>query len=144
MKTKIAIFDHSPHIQLLFRHILTYHGYAVFTLEEDEIGLQKLEALQADLIILGNIRPSRESDFQFLTKLRSQPATKTIPVVIATTAPSNLLQSPSLAQETRVSVLFKPFNQQQLLQCVQGGLNGKEREVTPTFTQESVTATCYR
>src|SRR5215211_5723245 len=104
MKPKIVIFDHSPHIQLLFRHILTYHGYAVFTLEEDEHSLQKVEALQPDLIILGNIRSSRESDFQFLTKLRVQPTTKTIPVVIATTAPSHLLQSPLLAQETCVSV----------------------------------------
>jgi twitching motility two-component system response regulator PilH len=143
MKTKIAVFDHSPHLQLLFRHILTNRGYAVFTLEEDESGLQKVEALQPDLIILGNIRSSHESDFRFLINLRAQSATKTTPVVVATTAAPHLLKSPSLEQVTNVSILFKPFNQEQLLTCVEGGLKGRQQDREQGSPQYAFTATSY-
>jgi DNA-binding response OmpR family regulator len=144
MNTKIVIFDDSPSIQLLFRHILTHYGYTVFTLEEDETGLEQAQALQADLIILGNIRSNHERGFQFLTKLRAQMATSATPVIIATTAAPHLLKSPLLVQEeTHVSVLFKPFNHRQLLDQIEGGLKGSQRERTQTFAQEAVTATSY-
>jgi DNA-binding response OmpR family regulator len=119
MSSQIVVFENAPNLRLLYDIVLTTHGYRVFTFEEDETSLQRVHALRPDLIILGNIRVDTGEAFHFLNQLRFGSDTQALPVVIATTAPPTFLQSSGLEEDASVCILYKPFEPQQLLACVE-------------------------
>jgi|SRR5215213_7372431 len=135
MNIRIAVIEQFPQIRLLFQAILTPAGYDVVSFEQDENSLQHLKALEPDLIILGDIRLSAENELQFFNTLRTQPETQAIPLIIATTSTPRLLESPLLEDVTELHVLYKPFQHQQLLDCVANALKqGKTRRILPKST----------
>jgi CheY-like chemotaxis protein len=65
----------------MYRLRLELDGYDVHTARDGEEGLNKAGELSPDIIFL-DIRLPKMDGFQVLQKLRNQPATKAIPVII--------------------------------------------------------------
>jgi len=69
----------------LMARMLRDEGWAVAEAENGRIGLERLEAAAPDLILLDLMMPEMDG-FEFLARLRADPARDAIPVVIVTAA----------------------------------------------------------
>lgn len=76
----MIVEDELPFRQI-YRAAFDMHGYEVIEAEDGEEGLKMVQDKQPDLILLDIILP-KLSGFDVLTKLKSDPATKDIPVVV--------------------------------------------------------------
>ena len=81
-KTILIIEDELPFRQI-YRAAFDMHGYEVIEAEDGEEGLQMANDKHPDLILLDLVMP-KLSGFDVLTKLKSEAATKDIPVVVYT------------------------------------------------------------
>jgi CheY-like chemotaxis protein len=102
--------------------MLIPRDFSLYTFGNEDDNLEAVETLRPDLIILGDIRAIEDEDFQFFRRLKTSPSLRKVPIIIATTAPLNLLQTPLLDQQAKVWLLSKPFARQELLDCVNAAL----------------------
>lgn len=77
----VLLVEDDPAVLEMYRLRLELDGYQVHTARDGEEGLQKAGELSPDIIFL-DIRLPKMDGFQVLEKLRSQPTTKEIPVII--------------------------------------------------------------
>jgi DNA-binding response OmpR family regulator len=78
---KILIIEDSRLLRLAMERSLVRAGYDVSSAGDGELGLNLAQRLHPDLILLDMMLPLLEGT-SVLRKLRQQPATKSIPVVI--------------------------------------------------------------
>ncbi len=79
-QTILIIEDELPFRQI-YRDILRLDGYKVLEAENGEEGLKMIAQQPPDLILLDIVMP-KVSGFDVLAKLKSQPETSQIPVVV--------------------------------------------------------------
>ena len=83
---KVLIADDEKNVRLSLVYILFDAGYDVIEAEDGAAALRKAVQEQPDLILLDVMMPVM-SGFEVLTKLRGNPATEKIPVVLLTALP---------------------------------------------------------
>jgi DNA-binding response OmpR family regulator len=79
---KILIVEDDPSMSSMYKRIFTLEGYEVEVAEDGEQGLQKAAALPE--IILLDIMMPKMNGLEVLDRLKSDPTTKAIPVIILT------------------------------------------------------------
>ncbi|MEK6665651.1 MAG: response regulator [candidate division NC10 bacterium] len=121
---KILVVDDTPQNVKLLADLLTVKGYAVVTAASGPEALKQVEAQQPDLVLLDVMMPGM-SGYEVCRKIRENPATAILPVVMAT--------SLDPAQERVKGIeagaddfLSKPINQPELLARVRSLLRIKE------------------
>ena len=82
-KNKILVVDDSIETAELFQHMLSGEGYAVSVAHNGQEGLTKIKENNPDLVILDVMMPEMDG-FQALNKLREDPSTKNIQVIMLT------------------------------------------------------------
>lgn len=82
MKTILFIEDESA-LQKTFGDLLESEGYKMISALDGEVGLGMAKLKQPDLILLDLILP-RMNGFDVLEKLKQDPKTKEIPIIILT------------------------------------------------------------
>ena len=80
---KILFIEDEPTLQKTFGDTLKSEGYEMISALDGEIGLRLAESEKPDLILLDLILP-RLHGFEILKKLKEDPATKKIPIIILT------------------------------------------------------------
>jgi len=98
---KILVVDDTPHNVKLLADILGMKGYAVSTATNGEEALAKVAADQPDLILLDIMMPGL-SGYDVCNRLRADPATSLLPVVLIRgrnaskeSKPAPMISSPS-------------------------------------------------
>lgn len=81
VKPKVLFIDDDNFLRKVYKAELGDHGYEVELAVDGEEGLQKVQTMDPDLIILDMIMP-KKNGFEVLTTLQSDPKTKNIPVII--------------------------------------------------------------
>jgi OmpR family response regulator RpaB len=81
MATKVLIIEDDQLIQRMYGKIFTFEGYEVITASDGEEGLEKARTTTPTIILLDVMMP-KLNGMQVLEKLKMDPATKTIPVVM--------------------------------------------------------------
>jgi CheY-like chemotaxis protein len=81
--SKILITEDDPLMSRLYQKIFTFEGHEVETAENGEVGLEKVRSYQPDIILLDVMMP-KMNGLQVLEKLKLDPATKSIPVIMLT------------------------------------------------------------
>jgi OmpR family response regulator RpaB len=81
MATKVLIIEDDQLIQRMYGKIFTFEGYEVITASDGEEGLEKARTTAPTIILLDVMMP-KLNGMQVLEKLKMDPATKTIPVVM--------------------------------------------------------------
>ena len=80
---RVLVVDDEPDIRDSLVDILGYAGYEMLEAEDGGEGFEKASSQQPDIILLDVMMPVMDG-FETLKKLRENPATKTIPVIMLT------------------------------------------------------------
>jgi DNA-binding response OmpR family regulator len=89
-ETKILCVDDDPLIRQMLGDILRFHGYAVVSSPDGEIGLQAAQVERPDLILLDVMMPGLDG-FEVCRRLKADPAMKSTPIIILTAMNDPLL-----------------------------------------------------
>lgn len=119
MSSHILIIDDDQSLLELYRQILEPEGYTVTLSDSYSENLADIEAFHPDLIILDIKLSSGQNGFLLLEKLQLYPATKAIPVMICTAAVRSMEDQEETLREMGTSILYKPFDIDELLRLVQ-------------------------
>src|SRR3990172_8234903 len=80
---KILIVEDDPLMSRMYQKIFTFEKYEVEMAGDGEEGLEKVRKIKPALVLLDIMMP-KMNGLQVLEKLKSDPETKAIPVVILT------------------------------------------------------------
>ena len=83
MSRRILVVDDDPRLLHVVSMYLSIEGYDVDTAPNGEEGLQRLEALRPDLVILDVMMPGIDG-LEACRRIKSNPETRQIPVVLFT------------------------------------------------------------
>lgn len=129
---RVLVIDDSPTILKVVSAILARHGYEPVIARDGVAGLEliKREA-KFDLVLLDFVMP-RMNGYQFCRELRSNPAHRTLPVVLMS-AKGDKIRGTFVQQTGAVDAITKPFDARALVTVVEGALSktaeGRSRPV---------------
>jgi DNA-binding response OmpR family regulator len=83
IKSKIAIIEDDAAISMMYRIKFEAEGYTVETAENGKIGLQLIEDMKPDIVLLDLMMPEMDGE-EMLTKLRATKWGKDVKVIILT------------------------------------------------------------
>lgn len=105
----ILVIDHETHVREVVQACLKdLGGWEVLEASSAQEGLLIVLAVQVDAIVLDLMLPERNG-LSFLQQIRTNPITKTIPVVLLT-AQTYLIEPTQFSQLGVVKAIAKPFN----------------------------------
>ena len=142
MPAKILIVDDTPHNVKLLADLLAVKGYAVLTASSGAQALEKVETEAPDLVLLDVVMPAM-SGYEVCRKIRGNPATAVLPVVMVT-ALDPAQERVKGIEAGADDFLSKPINQQELLARVRSllrikGLHDELAEWNRTLEQRVAT-----
>ena len=112
----ILIIDDSPTDVRVFTTLLERAGHRVAAVNNAEDGIERVRALQPDLVIMDVIMPGMNG-FQATRTLTRDPATSNVPIVIITTKSMETDRVWGLRQGAK-AFITKPVNERDLLDCI--------------------------
>jgi len=121
---KILVVDDTPKNVKLLADLLTVKGYAVVTAASGAEALKKVEAEKPDLVLLDVVMPEM-SGYEVCRKIRDNPATGILPIVMVTALDPSEERIKGL-EAGADDFLTKPINQPELLARVRSLLRIKE------------------
>ena len=83
-RTHVLVCDDDYALRMIFREVLTDEGYEVTVQASICADLDEVARLAPDLIVLDLIFNGQPAGFEFLRMLKTDPATKAIPVLVCT------------------------------------------------------------
>ncbi len=81
---KVLLVDDDPDFNLINRTILESDGYTVEEARDPESAWEKIRSWQPDLICLDVMMPTGTEGFHFAYRVRRDPATEHIPIIMIT------------------------------------------------------------
>jgi len=116
MGKQIMVVDDDVNIRTALKLRLERDSLVVRTAADGEEALRQISEQRPDLIILDLMLPRRDG-LDVLARLKSDPATAEIPVIILTARHRCCLDSPALLA-TSAEIIAKPFSPRYLAQRV--------------------------
>ncbi len=105
--SKIAIIEDDAAISQMYRIKFEAEGYTVDTAENGKLGLELIEKMKPDIILLDLMMPEMNGD-EMLTKLRKQSWGKDLKVIILTNMGES--EAPDTLKELNVSAFIVKAN----------------------------------
>lgn len=109
---RVLIIDDSPSVLRLLQFVFEGAHYEVVTAADGAEGLEKIVERLPDVVVTDSIMPGMDG-FAFLRKLREQPSTSAIPVIMLTSedpqAPEHLEREPKPDAFVQKSADFAPL-----------------------------------
>lgn len=133
MRSNILVIEDEEDIQELVDYNLTKNGFTVSSVNNGETGLKKIAAEPPDLVLLDLMLPGLDG-LEVCRRLKSDPATQKIPVVMLTARgeEADIVAGLELGAEDYIT---KPFSPKVLIARVRAVLRrDRSREVDPEET----------
>lgn len=121
-RTRLLLVDDSPTVLSLLQFVFEGDNYEVATAQDGIEGLEKIREWQPDLIITDSVMP-RVDGFELLRRLRTDPATRDIPVIMLTG--SDQAEHPQTAGLQPDAVASKSAEWSELLALTRNLLQGR-------------------
>jgi two-component system, OmpR family, response regulator VicR len=122
--TKIMVVDDEPDLLEVVRLILENDGYQVVTAGSGQEALDKLEKEMPDLILLDIIMP-RMDGWEVFSRIKSNPRTANIPVIMLTAKDQRIDKLIGLHVVRVNDYITKPFGRAELLERIKRVLQEK-------------------
>lgn len=116
---KIVVVDDDPMIRFLVQEYLKAAGFDVDAFEGGKAALAALSTLQPHLLVL-DLQMPEMNGFEVLEKLRADPLTAAIPVLMLS---ANAGEAQTRSSVSADAYLEKPFQMQALLAAVESTKN---------------------
>ncbi len=117
---KILVAEDDPSVRKMTADFLAKRGYAVTTAEDGVAACEAAATQKPDVVVLDLLLPRRDG-YAVLLHLRSQPATKSIPVVILSGESAEEHEQVALALGAN-GYIPKPFASEKLLAMIESVL----------------------
>jgi len=116
MTGRVLLIEDEPNIIEAISFILTRDGWTVHTHTDGETAAERVRQLPPNVVILDVMLPGR-SGFDILRDLRSDPSTKSLPVMMLTARGQT--KDRALAEELGVTrFMTKPFSNAEVIENV--------------------------
>ncbi len=113
MVTRVLIAEDEPHIVESLTFVLSRSGFEVSSVLDGEAAIARLRSDPPDMVILDVMLP-RLNGFDVLKRLKSDPALRSIPVIILTA--KGQAQDRRMAEEIGVDgFMTKPFSNREFV-----------------------------
>jgi DNA-binding response OmpR family regulator len=108
-EARILCVDDDPGMRTLITMNLESEGFLVSTAEDGDAGLEAVDRLHPDLVLLDIMMPGRDG-LEVLAEMRSRPTTEDIPVVLLTAkaTDADVWQGWSAGADYYMTKPFKP------------------------------------
>ena len=124
----VMVVDDDPGFLEFMSYLLRSEHYEVVLQDQGTTAMEKIRRRQPDLIILDLAMPEK-TGWALLEELKSNDATRSIPVIICTAAVQEAERRRSLTSALNVRTIMKPFDVNDLLALLSAIL--EERLVEP-------------
>jgi CheY-like chemotaxis protein len=114
----VAVIDDDPSTRLVISDVLEAEGYRCLAWGSADGGIEKIEQLRPDALILDMALGSDTSGWLLLDQLCQNPNTARFPVIICSAISFSTDQRHELFVKRRLGYVEKPFNLDDLLESV--------------------------
>lgn len=128
---KILIVEDDPLMSRMYQKIFTFEGYEVEMAGNGEEGLEKVRNSKPTLILLDVMMP-KMNGLQVLEKLKADPETKGIPVIMLTNLAGQQDAETALAKGAIKYIVKSEYEPKQVASMVKEILAGYTRNEVPT------------
>lgn len=125
----VCIEDDAEMIELL-RLMLSRQGYEVFGAVGGQVGLVEVDRLQPDVVLLDLMMPGMDG-WEVYRRLKDNPATCNIPVIMLTAKAKNSERIKALREAQVDDFIAKPFSPNQLVDSIERALRRRTNGSTP-------------
>ncbi len=108
-KKKILVVDDEPNIQKMLKTLLEINDYSVETVSNGKEALEVVKGISPDLVLLDLVMPKVDG-YEVLENLKSNSATRQIPVILFTAAPPEIAAEKGADAIAAVDYVLKPFD----------------------------------
>jgi two-component system response regulator VicR len=122
--TKIMVVDDEPDLVEVVKLILESDGYEVVTASSGQEALDKIEKEMPDLVLLDIIMP-RMDGWEVFSRIKSNPKTHGIPVIMLTAKDQRIDKLIGLHVVRVDDYITKPFGRAELLERIKRVLQEK-------------------
>lgn len=127
---KIAVINDDPDFINLMCMVLQDEGYETVTSHKGADTMNLVREESPDVILMDIVMERWDTGFNTISMLRLRPDTASIPIVICTArAPQEIDAMIERTNLARLSVLYKPFDLEQLSEAIGAALHSRIREV---------------
>ena len=137
MNKKILIIEYDENITCLEKDYLEAHGFEVLCANDGLNGLEIAKTVNVALVLLDVMLPD-ESGYDIVRKLRKNPATKKLPVIMVTAKTAEMDMIKGL-DEGADDYIKKPFSIMELITRVKALLRRTETEDIKVLQVENIT-----
>jgi CheY-like chemotaxis protein len=128
---KILIVEDDPLMSRMYQKIFTFEGYEVEMAGDGEEGLEKVRSIKPTLVLMDIMMP-KMNGLQALEKLKADPETKAIPVVMLTNLAGQQDAETALSKGAIKYIIKSEFEPKQVVNMVKEILAGYTRNEVPT------------
>jgi len=133
---KILIVEDDPLMSRMYQKIFTFEGYEVEIAGDGEEGLEKVRAGKPTLVLLDIMMP-KMNGLQVLEKLKSDPETKSIPVVMLTNLAGQQDAETALTKGAIKYIVKSEYEPKQVTNMVKEILAGYTRNEVPETSNKT-------
>jgi twitching motility two-component system response regulator PilH len=130
MATTILITEDDPLMSRMYQKIFTFEGYDVHMAADGQEGLDLARELKPTMILLDVMMP-KLNGLQVLDKLKADPETKTIPVVMLTNLAGQQDAENALAKGAIKYIVKSEYEPKQVADMVKELLAAYTRDTVP-------------
>jgi CheY-like chemotaxis protein len=128
---KILVVEDDPLMSRMYQKIFMFEGYEVEMAADGEEGWEKAKTVKPTLILLDIMMP-KMNGIQVLDKLKLDPDTKAIPVIMLTNLAGTQDAENALAKGAVKYIIKSQFEPKQVTDMVKEVLAGYTRNEVPT------------
>jgi CheY-like chemotaxis protein len=121
MTPRIAIFNHSSSVLMLFQTLLSKKGFQVIACR-DTNDVSEIAQLKPDAIVVSSILGYGEIDITIIARIRALPALQMIPIILCTTGVISPEEARGFRHAHGVSIVAQPFTFSQLTKTLHEAL----------------------
>ena len=128
---KILIVEDDPLMSRMYQKIFTFEGYEVHTAGDGEEGVEKARSVKPTIILLDVMMP-KMNGLEALDKLKSDPDTKAIPVIMLTNLAGQQDAETAMTKGAIKYIVKSEHEPKETANLVKGILAGYTRNEIPT------------